>query len=58
MLGFIKLHHYVTSYKFQRSVNLCPYHYQIILLYYSLLIKKKKKAPEERVYPCRDLSIK
>lgn len=44
MLGFIKLHHYVTSYKFQRSVNLCPYHYQIILLYYSLLIKKKKSS--------------
>lgn len=42
MLDFPKLHCYITSYKFQRSVNLCPYHYQFILLYYSLLIKKKK----------------
>lgn len=56
MLDFIKFHCYITSYKFHRSVNLCPYHYQIILLYYSLLIKKK--ALEEYVYPCRDLSIK
>lgn len=51
MLGFIKLHHYVTSYKFQRSVNLCPYHYQIILLYYSLLIKKKKKLQKSVFIP-------
>lgn len=41
MLDFPKLYSYKTSYKFQGSVNLCPYHYQIILLYYSLLIKKK-----------------
>lgn len=44
MPDFIKLHRCITSYKFQRSMNLCPYHYQIILLYYSLLIKKKKKS--------------
>lgn len=43
MLDFPKLHCYRTSYKFQRSVNLCPYHYQNILLYYSLLIKKNPK---------------
>lgn len=56
MLGFPKLHSYITLYGFQRSVNLCPYHYQIILLYYSSLINKK--ANEEWVYPCRVLSIK
>lgn len=57
MLDFPKLYSYKTSYKFQGSVNLCPYHYQIILLYCSLLIKKKK-SPEECAYPYRVLSIK
>lgn len=41
MLDYPNLQCCITSYKFSGSVNLCPYHYQIILLYYSLLIKKK-----------------
>lgn len=32
-------------------MNLCPYHYEIILLYYSLLIKKKKKLQKIMFIP-------